>query len=128
MYIELLALTLKALEIDFLEKDEKYKIREIQKNNKVYNSKLLTFALRSKKNEIRQKIRSYKKFITHKNKLFLTFNVSEEYYSFKQYLNKFDYYLAKYTKRKEKPETNYLLAIKGLLLLEYFIENFKLNV
>ena len=77
--------------------------------------------------EINKKIKSYKKFITHKNKIFLFMDASEEYYSFKQYLNKFDYYISKYNEKKVTANQKSILAIKGLLLIEYFIEDFKLD-
>lgn len=120
-YIELLVLTLKALDIDILEQEENSILKQDKKN---MNVKMLVLILRSRKNEIQQKIKSYKKFITHKNKLFLLFNVSDEYYSFKQYLNKFYFYLPKYQKTKTILDNNYVLAIKSLLLLEYFLKNF----
>lgn len=120
-YIELLVLTLKALDIDILEQEENYIFKPDKKNA---NVKMLILVLTSKKNEIQQKIKSYKKFITHKNTLFLSFNVSEEYYSFKQYLNKFYFYLPKYQKTKTILDNNYVLAIKSLLLLEHFLKNF----
>ena len=120
-YIELLVLTLKALDIDILEQEENYILKQDKKN---MNVKMLVLILTSRKNEIQQKIKSYKKFITHKNKLFLLFNVSDEYYSFKQYLNKFHFYLPKYQKTKTILDNNYVLAIKSLLLLEYFLKNF----
>lgn len=120
-YIELLVLTLKALDIDILEQEENYILKQDKKN---MNVKMLVLILTSRKNEIQQKIKSYKKFITHKNKLFLLFNVSDEYYSFKQYLNKFYFYLPKYQKTKTILDNNYVLAIKSLLLLEYFLKNF----
>lgn len=120
-YIELLVLTLKALDIDILEQEENYILKQDKKNT---NVKMLVLILTSRKNEIQQKIKSYKKFITHKNKLFLLFNVSDEYYSFKQYLNKFYFYLPKYQKTKTILDNNYVLAIKSLLLLEYFLKNF----
>lgn len=120
-YIELLVLTLKALDIDILEQEENYILKQDKKNT---NVKMLVLILTSRKNEIQQKIKSYKKFITHKNTLFLLFNVSDEYYSFKQYLNKFYFYLPKYQKTKTILDNNYVLAIKSLLLLEYFLKNF----
>lgn len=120
-YIELLVLTLKALDIDILEQEENYILKQDKKN---MNVKMLVLILTSRKNEIQQKIKSYKKFITHKNKLFLLFNVSDEYYSFKQYLNKFYFYFPKYQKTKTILDNNYVLAIKSLLLLEYFLKNF----
>lgn len=120
-YIELLVLTLKALDIDILEQEENSILKQDKKN---MNVKMLVLILTSRKNEIQQKIKSYKKFITHKNKLFLLFNVSDEYYSFKQYLNKFYFYLPKYQKTKTILDNNYVLAIKSLLLLEYFLKNF----
>jgi len=54
-------------------------------------------------------------------------DASEEYYSFKQYLNKFDYYISKYNEKKVTANQKSILAIKGLLLIEYFIEDFKLD-
>jgi|TARA_B110000459_G_C16612033_1_gene496714 hypothetical protein len=117
-YSELLFLTFKSLDINteivgkIIEEKEKKKI----------NSDLTI-----KKDEINKKIKSYKKFITHKNKIFLFMDASEEYYSFKQYLNKFDYYISKYNEKKVTANQKSILAIKGLLLIEYFIEDFKLD-
>lgn len=124
-YVELLVLTLKALDIDSLEQKKRYTIKKKFKNKQFENIQMLNYALKSKKDEIKKKIKSYKKFLTHKNKLFLLFNVSEEYFSFLQYLKKFYYYLPKYQKNNKITENSYILAIKSLLLVEYFLENFQ---
>jgi hypothetical protein len=123
-YIELILCTLQALDIEIEEWDKKPKFVKPTNTDQSQKIAILTKTLTLKKIEVLNKIESYKEFTTHKNKLFLTLKVSDEYYSFKQYLTKFSYYSNKYQKSKRNSEEDYILAIKSLLLVEYFIKNF----
>lgn len=114
-YSELLILTLHALdskgnEIEYFENPTHY----------------LKDCIKYRKEVISDKIQRYKKFFLKSKHLYLFFSDFEtyEYYNFKQYINKFIYYLKKQNPDSLNFKTNYIVAVKSLLLLEYFIENF----
>lgn len=119
-YTKVLILTLKALDV-YDKKRPKTK-----QNGEIETSKSLQDILIVNHDEIAIKITCYKKFFTHQNNFFFVFSVSEEYFSFLQYLKKFKYYFQKSNENVNVSlEESYILSIKSLLLLEYFLENFE---
>jgi hypothetical protein len=123
----LIYITLKAL--NFLEQNNVYidKIFFQLYDNQDYKIKFLLDNLFSQDKELKLKqIKIYLKFFSSKNiNNSFIYTHPNSAYSLFQYLKKFNFYINKYEKRSL--ELNFLDALKGLLLFEYFLENFEIK-
>jgi hypothetical protein len=125
----LLSITIEAIDLDITQLIYlKLLTKEKQLNaNKRFNKQtfnlyavqILKTILKEEKTYLLQKIKCYKIFFEKNKKKSLNWETAENYYSFTQYLKKFAYY----SQKKGGENTNYLDAIKGLLLLEIFLNS-----
>lgn len=128
--IILLELTIEALGID-LKNFDKLKLQKIDKltNNKINKNiipdeiQTLKQILLPQKNFILFKIKSYKKICEQNTRMSIKWKMGENYYSFYKYLENFEK-LSFRQKNQFKPK-NYIHALKGLILLEIFLQNIK---
>jgi len=89
-----------------------------KKTFNLYTVQFLKEILKKEKTYLLQKVKCYKIFFEKNKKKSLNCETVENYYNFTQYLEKFAYY-----SKKQGKNTNYLDAIKGLLLLEIFLNS-----
>lgn len=123
-YINLILLTLRAL--DLHSSIDNNIIKKHNNLEKIFNKKielllLLAFDQKNKSNFLK-KVKTYKKIMSS-NKYFFEKDFNKNYYSFIQFWKKFNFY-SNHGKLRTKAQ-NFTLALKGLLLVEYLLENYE---
>ena len=121
--LNLIYLTLHSLDLLTLEKiEEDFFLTLISKKNNVQKKQFIIVGLFNRRFTIQNQLNDYYYFTQNKvYNLKSTFK-SEEFFSFLQYLKKFEYYTHKF-KKDNKEETRYF-AMKGLLTVRYLFSNF----
>lgn len=121
--LNLIYLTLHSLDLLTLEKiEEDFFFTLILKKNNVQNKRLTIRSLFNKKIIVQNQLDDYYYFTQSKVYNSKSAFKSEEFFSFLQYLKKFEYYIHKF-KNNNKEESIYL-AMKGLLTIRYLFSNF----
>lgn len=126
-FIRIMNITLKSLNV--LEQNNfpiyrKFSQLYNSEDQKIY-SLLNNLFFQNKELKLKQ-VRIYLDFFTTKNlNNNFIYTHPNQYYSLFQYFKKFNFYVNKF--EKKSLELNFLDALKGLLLIEYLLENFEIK-